>query len=130
MPLLAALTENSRIAARKHQWTSADVTLAVPYALASVGRRAELRADQHAAALGFAPMPAAVLDELHRAEQHQQAQAAAVAAYHGRPPPQESPLSKLLASHPDHCTGCTTSSRTCIPSARTRRRAVTPYETG
>ncbi|WP_344363101.1 M48 family metalloprotease [Streptomyces gobitricini] len=78
--------------------------LGVPYALAAVGRRAELRADQHAAALGFAPMLAAVLDKLHQAEQHQRAQAAAIAAYHGGPPPQESPLSKLLSSHPDHYT--------------------------
>ncbi|MFC8920737.1 M48 family metalloprotease [Streptomyces sp. NPDC057116] len=78
--------------------------LGVPYALAAVGRRAELRADQHAAALGFAPMLAAVLDKLHQAEQHQQAQAAAIAAYHGQPPPQESALSQLLASHPDHHT--------------------------
>ncbi|WP_241837823.1 M48 family metalloprotease, partial [Streptomyces sp. CB03234] len=78
--------------------------LAMPYALAAVGRRAELRADQHAAALGFAPMLAAVLDKLHQAEQQQQAQAAAIAAYHGNPPPQESPLSKLLSSHPDHYT--------------------------
>ncbi|QGV79091.1 M48 family metalloprotease [Streptomyces ficellus] len=80
------------------------LVLAVPYALAAVGRRAELRADRHAAVLGFAPMLAAVLDKLHQAEQHQQAQAAAVAAYHGQPPPQESPLSKLLSSHPDHHT--------------------------
>ncbi|MFE7141367.1 M48 family metalloprotease [Streptomyces sp. NPDC057644] len=30
--------------------------LALPYAMAAVGRRAELRADRHAASLGFAPM--------------------------------------------------------------------------
>ncbi|GAA2248842.1 hypothetical protein GCM10010232_40290 [Streptomyces amakusaensis] len=73
--------------------------LAVPYALAAVSRRAELRADQHAAALGFAPMLASVLDRLHQADQ-QRAQVAM--AYNGGVPLQEpSALSKLLSSHPD-----------------------------
>lgn len=75
--------------------------LGVPYALAAVGRRAELRADEHAAALGFAPMLAAVLDKLH---QEEQAQTAALAALNGGVPPEESPLSKLLSSHPDYHT--------------------------
>lgn len=76
--------------------------LAMPYALAAVGRRAELRADRHAAALGFAPMLASVLDKLHRAEQQQ---AAALTAQYGvRAATRESPLSKLLSSHPDHHT--------------------------
>jgi Zn-dependent protease with chaperone function len=72
--------------------------LAMPYALAAVGRRAELRADEHAAALGFAPMLAAVLDKLHQQEQQTQA---AVAARNGGVPVQESALSRLLSSHPD-----------------------------
>ncbi|MEV5728172.1 M48 family metalloprotease [Streptomyces pharetrae] len=75
--------------------------LAVPYALAAVGRRAELRADQHAAALGFAPMLAAVLEKLHQQEQRQ---VAAVTAAHGGVPVAESPVSRLLASHPDYYT--------------------------
>ncbi len=75
--------------------------LGVPYALAAVGRRAELRADEHAAALGFAPMLAAVLGKLHQEEQRQ---TAALAALNGGVPPQESPLSKLLSSHPDYYT--------------------------
>ncbi|GAA2266649.1 peptidase M48 [Streptomyces ruber] len=77
------------------------LVLAVPYALAAVGRRAELRADRHAAALGFAPMLAAVLDKLH---QQEQLEAAALAARTGGAPPAESPLSRLLSSHPDYHT--------------------------
>ncbi|WP_405830379.1 M48 family metalloprotease [Streptomyces sp. NBC_01176] len=77
------------------------LVLAVPYALAAVGRRAELRADEHAAALGFAPMLAAVLHKLHQQEQYE---TAALTARNGGVPPRESPLSKLLSSHPDHYT--------------------------
>lgn len=76
--------------------------LAMPYALAAVGRRAELRADRHAAALGFAPMLASVLDKLHRAEQ--QHTAARATQYGVRARTQDSPLNKLLSSHPDHHT--------------------------
>ncbi|XUL88648.1 M48 family metalloprotease [Streptomyces galilaeus] len=75
--------------------------LGVPYALAAVGRRAELRADEHAAALGFAPMLASVLDKLHQGEQHEQA---AQTALNGGVPVEESALSKLLSSHPDYHT--------------------------
>ncbi|MER5751525.1 M48 family metalloprotease [Streptomyces sp. NPDC002088] len=75
--------------------------LGVPYALAAVGRRAELRADEHAAGLGFAPMLAAVLGKLH--QQEQQAQAA-LTAQNGGVPVAESALSKLLSSHPDYHT--------------------------
>ncbi|MFE2375357.1 M48 family metalloprotease [Streptomyces sp. NPDC059398] len=98
--------------------------LAVPYALAAVSRRAELRADQHAAALGFAPMLAAVLNKLHYAQEQQRAAAAQAAQYaqysqysqygqYGQYPPQgavmpsrkeEGQLSKLLSSHPDYYT--------------------------
>ncbi|MFI1866205.1 M48 family metalloprotease [Streptomyces jumonjinensis] len=78
------------------------LVLALPYALAAVSRRAELRADQHAAALGFAPMLATVLDKLHQADQQQ---ALAARAHNGGVPLQEpSALSKLLSSHPDHHT--------------------------
>lgn len=77
------------------------LVLAAPYALAAVGRRAELRADQHAAALGFAPMLAAVLNQMHQAEQHAEQQAAQVARRTGKQV-KESQLSKLLASHPDY----------------------------
>ncbi|KUO21203.1 peptidase [Streptomyces dysideae] len=77
------------------------LVLGMPYALAAVGRRAELRADQHAAALGFAPMLAAVLGKLHQQEQQGKA---ALAALNGGVPVEESPLSKLLSSHPDYYT--------------------------
>ncbi|MDX3747720.1 M48 family metalloprotease [Streptomyces sp. AK08-02] len=75
--------------------------LGVPYALAAVGRRAELRADEHAAALGFAPMLASVLGKLHQEEQRQ---TAALAALNNGVAPEESPLRKLLSSHPDYHT--------------------------
>ncbi|WP_393097722.1 M48 family metalloprotease [Streptomyces sp. LN325] len=77
------------------------LVLAVPYALAAVGRRAELRADEHAAALGVAPMLAAVLHKLHQQEQYE---TAALTARNGGVAPRESSLSKLLSSHPDHYT--------------------------
>ncbi|NBM19427.1 M48 family metalloprotease [Streptomyces sp. GC420] len=77
------------------------VVLAVPYALAAVGRRAELRADRHAAALGFAPMLAAVLGKLHHQDQRREAE---LTARNGGVPVPESPLATLLSSHPDHHT--------------------------
>jgi len=77
------------------------LVLAVPYALAAVGRRSELRADEHAAALGFAPMLAAVLDKLHQQEQRTEA---ALTAANGGVKLEESALSKLLSSHPDYYT--------------------------
>ncbi|MCH0568695.1 M48 family metalloprotease [Streptomyces sp. MUM 136J] len=77
------------------------LVLGVPYALAAVGRRSELRADQHAAALGFAPMLASVLEKMHHEEQQA---TAALAARNGGAPPEESTLGKLLASHPDYYT--------------------------
>ncbi|WP_030220917.1 M48 family metalloprotease [Streptomyces sp. NRRL WC-3626] len=74
--------------------------LGLPYALAAVGRRSELRADRHAAALGFAPMLAAVLEKLHFQEQ----QAAALTAAHGGAAAAGTPVSRLLSSHPDYHT--------------------------
>ncbi|MFI5687803.1 M48 family metalloprotease [Streptomyces sp. NPDC051636] len=75
--------------------------LGVPYALAAVGRRSELRADEHAAALGFAPMLVGVLHRLHQQEEQEKA---ALAAHNGGVPVEESALAKLLSSHPDHHT--------------------------
>ncbi|MGA5126770.1 M48 family metalloprotease [Streptomyces pseudogriseolus] len=77
------------------------LVLGMPYALAAVGRRSELRADRHAAALGFAPMLAAVLDKLHQQEQLRTA--ALTAASQGAPVP-ETAASRLLSSHPDYHT--------------------------
>ncbi|MEU2888416.1 M48 family metalloprotease [Streptomyces albidoflavus] len=78
--------------------------LAAPYALAAVGRRAELRADQHAAALGFAPMLASVLHQMHGADQAAEQRAALAARAAGTRLPKESAIAKLLATHPDHHT--------------------------
>ncbi|MGW5479722.1 M48 family metalloprotease [Streptomyces sp. NPDC004008] len=75
--------------------------LGVPYALAAVGRRSELRADEHAAALGFAPMLAAVLHKLHQQEQRTEAEQA---ARNGGVPVEEGTLGRLLSSHPDYHT--------------------------
>ncbi|MFF4362399.1 M48 family metalloprotease [Streptomyces sp. NPDC001604] len=77
------------------------LVLLVPYALAAVGRRSELRADEHAAELGFAPMLASVLAKLH---QHEQQTEAALTAANGGVKLEESALSKLLSSHPDYHT--------------------------
>ncbi|MCO4698556.1 M48 family metalloprotease [Streptomyces sp. RO-S4] len=75
--------------------------LGMPYALAAVGRRSELRADQHAAALGFAPMLAAVLEKLH---QQEQVRIATLTAANRGAPVTETAASRLLSSHPDHHT--------------------------
>ncbi|MFD7168166.1 M48 family metalloprotease [Streptomyces violascens] len=69
------------------------VLLAVPYLMAAVERRSELRADEHAAALGFAPMLAEVLTTMHAME-----------LYAGKPPAEPTTLAKLLSSHPDYPT--------------------------
>ena len=92
-------------------WFVILVLIVAPYLLAAVGRRAELRADQHAAALGFGPMLAEVLQMMHKEESGaEEAMTAAfsargeagafgtvIQAHAGRP----GLLSKLLASHPD-----------------------------
>ncbi|MFF2192158.1 M48 family metalloprotease [Streptomyces sp. NPDC058157] len=61
--------------------------LTLPYLSAAVGRRAELRADRHAAALGFAPMLSRMLHDVLAAE--------APASDEG------GVLSRLLSTHPD-----------------------------
>ncbi|MFF1690020.1 MULTISPECIES: M48 family metalloprotease [unclassified Streptomyces] len=79
-----------------------------PYLLAAAGRRGELRADQHSAALGFAPEMAQVLH-------HFQAEQDAVKAYaaaQGKKLREPGGLAKLLSSHPDNYT---------------RLRALEPY---
>ncbi|MFB7914125.1 M48 family metalloprotease [Streptomyces sp. NPDC056061] len=59
--------------------------LALPYLSAAVGRRTELRADRHAAVLGFAPDLAEVLEMLHADEL----------------PAHTSVPARLLSTHPD-----------------------------
>ncbi|MFE3384468.1 M48 family metalloprotease [Streptomyces anulatus] len=76
--------------------------LALPYAMAALSRRAELRADRHAASLGFAPMLVEALQSMESSE----------TLPSGTPLPPASerrgirpgPLSYLLDSHPDYAT--------------------------
>ncbi|WP_405831582.1 M48 family metalloprotease [Streptomyces sp. NBC_00105] len=65
--------------------------LTLPWLTAAVSRRAELRADAHAAALGFAPMLAALLRQVLAKEKGQSSQSPGL-------------LDRLLSSHPDHRT--------------------------
>ncbi|WP_240044722.1 M48 family metalloprotease [Streptomyces alboflavus] len=72
--------------------------MAAPYVLAFLGRRAELRADQQAAALGFAPMLTEVLHDMEAQEAAERAHAVAT----GRKVPRPGRLALLLSNHPDH----------------------------
>ncbi|MGW2225423.1 M48 family metalloprotease [Streptomyces formicae] len=75
--------------------------LITPYLIAALGRRAELRADQHAAALGFAPMLAQVLQAMHATETESKRRA--MAAY-GPKQAEHRFLAQLLSTHPDYAT--------------------------
>ncbi|MEU9928011.1 M48 family metalloprotease [Streptomyces anulatus] len=76
--------------------------LALPYAMAALSRRAELRADRHAASLGFAPMLVEALQSMESSE--------TLSSGTPLPPASErrgirsGPLSYLLDSHPDYAT--------------------------
>ncbi|MFF9883707.1 MULTISPECIES: M48 family metalloprotease [Streptomyces] len=71
--------------------------LATPYLAAAVSRRSELRADAHAAGLGFETELVAVLSEEHEwADRRQPARAKP-----GTLPVNESIFTRLLAEHPD-----------------------------
>ncbi|MGP8301020.1 M48 family metalloprotease [Streptomyces inhibens] len=74
--------------------------LIAPYLLAAVGRRAELRADRHAAALGFAPMLSEVLSTMHTSERAVEA-AALQAGEQGHHP---GFVAGLLSTHPAYHT--------------------------
>ncbi|MGC4975782.1 M48 family metalloprotease [Streptomyces sp. DT199] len=69
--------------------------LATPYLIAAVSRRSELRADEHAAGLGFAPQLMAVL---HRERDREESRRAAAL---GRAFTREGVIARLLDSHPD-----------------------------
>jgi Zn-dependent protease with chaperone function len=71
--------------------------LLTPCLMAAVSRRSELRADKHAASLGFAPQLMAVLGE----ECSQKGTGRADRAVLGSPQGKESMIARLLASHPD-----------------------------
>ncbi|WP_326610857.1 M48 family metalloprotease [Streptomyces scopuliridis] len=77
------------------------VLLAIPYLIAAVGRRAELRADEYAAVHGFAPKLAEVLHTMHGMELQARHHAAAAA---GKPVTGPGTLAQLLATHPDYPT--------------------------
>ncbi|MEV7524710.1 M48 family metalloprotease [Streptomyces sp. NPDC091371] len=77
------------------------ILLVMPYLTAAVGRKAELRADEHAAVLGFAPMLAQMLHGVMAAEEHEKQ---AVLAATGKPFTEPGTLSRLLSTHPDHRT--------------------------
>ncbi|MEY9993513.1 Zn-dependent protease with chaperone function [Streptomyces sp. V4I8] len=68
--------------------------LATPYVAAAVSRRAELRADEHAAGLGFAQQLITVLREEQQREQSER-------AARGVPFGREHLIARLLESHPD-----------------------------
>lgn len=70
--------------------------LVTPYLLAAVSRRSELRADEHAADLGFAPQLMAVLSQELDLDGHEAAGPA-----DGPKPGKEAIIERLLDSHPD-----------------------------
>jgi Zn-dependent protease with chaperone function len=63
-------------------WYVVLALIVTPYALAAIARRTELRADQHAAALGFGPMLAEVLHTMHM--EGSETECARTAAFSGR----------------------------------------------
>ncbi|MFE1286528.1 M48 family metalloprotease [Streptomyces sp. NPDC058751] len=79
-----------------------------PYLLAWAGRLGELRADQQAAALGFAPEMAEVLHHFQAEEDA----AKSAAAARGKKLQEPTGLARLLSTHPDN---------------HTRLRALEPY---
>lgn len=74
--------------------------LAFPYLSAAVGRRAELRADRHAAELGFAPNLAEVFQTMHANEVRARQTTFAVSGER-TPRELESTPARLLSTHPD-----------------------------
>ncbi len=71
--------------------------LATPYLAAAVSRRSELRADEHAAGLGFAVQLMAVLSKEHNRDRAQRA----ARAGGGLPAGKEPIIARLLDGHPD-----------------------------
>ncbi|MGW0788175.1 M48 family metalloprotease [Streptomyces sp. NPDC002911] len=75
--------------------------LSLPYAMAALSRRAELRADLHAASLGFAPM---LVEALELMEDTAVPLRATGSAAHGGTRGRAPLPARLLTSHPDHAT--------------------------
>ncbi|MFK0114926.1 M48 family metalloprotease [Streptomyces sp. NPDC090994] len=76
--------------------------LVAPYFLAYTARKSELRADEQAAALGFAPEMTEVLRHLEAQEAAERARAAEAERRTGKRPDQPGALTRLLAGHPGH----------------------------
>ncbi|MER7464439.1 M48 family metalloprotease [Streptomyces sp. NPDC097981] len=72
--------------------------LAMPYFLAAVGRRSELRADAHAAGLGFAQELSQMLHDTMAAEEREKQR---VLAETGRASSEPGALARMLSTHPD-----------------------------
>ncbi|MFL1902464.1 M48 family metalloprotease [Streptomyces tauricus] len=75
--------------------------MAAPYLVAAVSRRSELRADEHAAALGYAPQLMAALQSEHREAKYAEKSERAAATARGVGFRQEAVVARLLDSHPD-----------------------------
>ncbi len=95
-------------------WFIALALVVAPYLLAAVARRAELRADRHAAAAGFGPPLAEVLHMMHTAEAASERATAPALSGCGRTAAADKGTSahsreqsfsgRLLSSHPDYFT--------------------------
>nr|WSX25489.1 hypothetical protein OG690_33115 [Streptomyces tubercidicus] len=76
-------------------WFVALTLVAAPYLLAAVTRRAELRADHHAAAAGFGPMLAEVLHMMQAADRESGSVTASALSGCGPGPPSLNPASAV-----------------------------------
>jgi Zn-dependent protease with chaperone function len=95
--LVIGLTGTAAIALARATYGLVLLPFVTPYVAAALSRRAELRADKHAADLGFAAQLMAVLRNEHEREQAEQADAAAL----GISAEDEGLAARLLDSHPD-----------------------------
>ncbi|MFG2649907.1 M48 family metalloprotease [Streptomyces sp. NPDC048436] len=95
--VVVALVGSAVIAVAVATYGLVFLPLVTPYLVAAVSRRSELRADQHAAALGFAPQLMAVLRKEQAGEEAERATAATL----GSPLQEPGLIARLLSSHPD-----------------------------
>ncbi|MGW2747473.1 M48 family metalloprotease [Streptomyces sp. NPDC001450] len=95
--LVVALLGTAVIALATATYGLIFLPLVTPYLAAAVSRRSELRADEHAAGLGFAPQLMAVLSADHDREDTKHADRAVLGSRSGK----KSGTARLLESHPD-----------------------------